>query len=433
MRSRRRERLVLALGLVLVALSLRHVLVTVPPLLPVIRAELLIGVAQASILGMAPVLCFGIGALVGPPLTRRLGVEATTVLAMTLAAAGTVGRALVADTYPFIALTFLAVLGMGLGNIVGPPLVRRYFPDRVGPMMTLFALLTQTGVGVPALVTVPMAGLVGWRMAIGSWGLLAVLAIIPWAVQARRVRRGQVDTLSGSRTTGADPPIGTPGSAPDRGTASPEGPSPLRFTALARSSIAIGGAVYFGMAAFGAYGMIAWFPTLLVDVGLDVTTAGTVYGVRTFMAFPAALVTPLLAARMRNPFPVAVGVALASIIGYAGLLIEPVDHAMTWAVIGGLGSGAFPLAVTLFALRTATPAGAAALSGFALSVGYALGALGPVLAGALYSATGGWTWPLWMFLASSVVMVTVAGMLSRPRVLEDLTVPPRRRSSAPAR
>ena len=69
--------------------------------------------------------------------------------------------------------------------------------------------------------------------------------------------------------------------------------------------------------------------------------------------------------------------------------------------------------------RPAVPDGAAARSGFVQGLGYALAAAGPVVAGLLREATGGWTATIVMLLAM-VGVLAVAGVLAcRPVMLED--------------
>ena len=50
--------------------------------------------------------------------------------------------------------------------------------------------------------------------------------------------------------------------------------------------------------------------------------------------------------------------------------------------------------LVLIGLRSRTPEGTAALSGFTQSMGYLLAAIGPFGVGVLHDATGGWTVPL---------------------------------------
>src|SRR3546814_16743383 len=69
---------------------------------------------------------------------------------------------------------------MGMGNVVLPPLVKRYFADRVGTLSTLYITVLQLGTILPALVAVPVAAAVGWRISMGAWALVAVAAALPW-------------------------------------------------------------------------------------------------------------------------------------------------------------------------------------------------------------------------------------------------------------
>lgn len=89
-------------------------------------------------------------------------------------------------------------------------------------------------------------------------------------------------------------------------------------------------------------------------------------------------------------------------------------------LIAGLAGGAFPLAIAMFNLRTLTPTGSAALSGFAMGIGYLAGTLGPLLGGWLYAMTGSWTMALWVYAGTLVPMAIGGWMMARPgRYLED--------------
>ena len=53
------------------------------------------------------------------------------------------------------------------------------------------------------------------------------------------------------------------------------------------------------------------------------------------------------------------------------------------------------------------------------AVGYAFGALGPLLVGVLHDATGGWLAPLLLLLATALACVFLGLRVSRPVFLED--------------
>ena len=99
--------------------------------------------------------------------------------------------------------------------------------------------------------------------------------------------------------------------------------------------------------------------------------------------------------------------------------VAPMQLPVLWVALVGLGPSTFPLSLTLINLRTRTPAGSAALSGFSQGVGYTVACLGPLLFGLLHEATGGWAWPFAM-LSVAVGVGLIGGYVAcKPRMLED--------------
>ena len=93
--------------------------------------------------------------------------------------------------------------------------------------------------------------------------------------------------------------------------------------------------------------------------------------------------------------------------------------ALAWAVLVGIGTATFPLILTLIGLRARTPAGTAALSGFAQSIGYLIAGIGPFGIGLLHDLSGGWTVPLLALLVVTVPQLLLGLAVSRPAYVED--------------
>lgn len=390
-------RLILLAGVVLLGLSLRHAITAVSPLLSTIQQDLGLGATGATILGMLPTIAFGIAGFVTPTIIRRLGLPLTAVIALGLGAAGTVIRVLGDSSAPFLVFGAVALFGMGIGNVVGPPLVKRYFPDRQGVAMSAFVLTMQAGATIPAMLTLPLADAGGWRFAVASWAALMAVAALPW-IGALVKDRGQ------------DRPSSTTQDQPAFGVAT-----------LVRNPVSIGAALFYGMAALNTYALLAWLPTIFQSFGLSQAEAGRMYAIYTFITLPMALLSPIAASKLRNPLPFGVLLSLVAAIGYLGILLTPVSTAGVWVVVAGIGGGAFPFAMTMFNLRTRTTPGSAAVTGFALGCGYAFGTVGPLLGGVLSSSTGGWTVPLLVLAATAAPMTIGAVLLTRDRRFEDLT------------
>ncbi|MBV1777882.1 MFS transporter [Paeniglutamicibacter sp. ABSL32-1] len=396
-----RGRIPIIVGLLLLGIGLRYAVTGLSPLLTTVTGELGIGTAGATFIGMLPTLSFGIGGFLAPVIVRRIGLEATALVAVILAAAGTLVRPFSDSPAMFMALTFVALLGMGFGNVAGAPLVKKHFPDRQASMVTVFALLMQAGATLPAMTALPLANAGGWQLSLASWGVLSLVAVLPWTLVLLKERRS-----------------GAP--AAQAATAGAAAGSNLSLGRLVASPVAVGTALFYAMASLNIYAMLAWLPTIMQQgFGLDKGAAATAFSIYTFMTLPMAVITPLIANKMRNPAILAVVLAAAGPLGYL-LMVLGIGPLWLAALVAGLAGGAFPLAIAMFNLRSRTTAGSAAMAGFAMGVGYLFGTLGPLLGGWLFSTTGGWTVPLWVYVATFIPMALGGMMMARTgRYVED--------------
>ena len=175
----------------------------------------------------------------------------------------------------------------------------------------------------------------------------------------------------------------------------------------------------FGMTSLVSYAMFTWLPKLMVEAGANPAFGGSMVALFSALGLVSSLGMPTLAARLHNPFPLVLACAACHLTGFAGLLWAPMALPLLWVSLVGLGASTFPLALTLVNLRTRTPAGSAALSGFMQGVGYGLSCLGPLLFGWLHEYSHGWELPF-AFLASCVgVMLAGAWLACRPGWLEE--------------
>lgn len=422
-----RGRALALVGIVLFALSVRTPVAGMSPLLERIAQDMTLGPLVLGIIGAVPPLAFVVSGLLTPALASRLGLERALYVALGLLALGQVGRALAPDATVLTIATIVATLGMGVGNVLLPPLVRRYFPDRVGLMTSLYATLIAVSSALPPLVAVPVADAAGWRTALGMWLVTTIAAAVPWVALLWRQRSAASAVLTMPDTV--PPPPVEPGDAEAAATEAAlehPGEAPAERTAsmgvrLLRSPTAWAIGVVFGISSMCAYAFFAWLPPLLVGhAGLDEASAGATLAIFTSMGLPAGVIVPLVVARFPRSTQLLtlVGAALLA-IGYAGLLWAPSVATVVWAMSAGLGTLVFPLALVLINLRSATPATTVALSGFVQTVGYLMGAAGPFIVSLLHDATGGWTAPLGVLFAGVVLMVPAAIILHRGRLVDD--------------
>ena len=392
------------MGIVLFAFSLRSAVASLSPLYDHIAADFDVPAAVIGLIGTAPPVCYAVFGLLTPALERRFGLERLAVVAMVVVAIGLIVRSLAPGAGLLLAGTALIFAAVGVGNILLPPLVKRYFADRVGLMTTVFSTTMALATFLPPLVAVPVADAADWHVSLGLWAVFALVAAVPWIGLAMRHAAAEKSRAEAAAADEDDI----------------EQPSPRAFGRMWRLPVAWALLVGFAVSSSLAYTAFAWLPTILVDIA-DVTpvVAGVLLALFGFMGLPASLAVPLLVTRgnaTRALFGVAVGTGFA---GIAGLLFVPTVAPWLWVALLGLAPLLFPMILVLLGLRTRTHEGAVALSGFVQSGGYAIAAVFPVGIGLLHDATDSWTGPL-IVLAVVVAAAIPAGVVAaQPHTVED--------------
>lgn len=385
------------LGIVLVAFTLRQGVAALSPILGPVRVDIPISNLGVGALGTLPPILFAVSGFVAPRIARGLGLDRGIVLALLLMSAGHLVRALAPGFVMLLVGSVVAFAGTGVGNVLLPSIVRRYFPDRVALLTAVYVCVVGVSTAVPAALAAPVAEQAGWRVSLGLWSVSSVAAIVPWLVvlvRERHVRRADVGVVESS-ASGV-------------------------VRRLWRSRTAVSIAVAFSASSICTYAAFAWLPEILGDVaGSTPTEAGVLLAVTGVVSVPGALVAPFLVERLRNVGRL-IGAGIASfVLGYLGLLLAPAWSPLLWVLLIGSGSILFPVNLVLINTRTRTHEGTIALSGFAQGVAYALGALGPLVVGLLHDASGGWTLPLLFLLAVALATTIPAVTLARPAFVED--------------
>ena len=382
-------------GIVAVAFNLRSAVASLSPVLVDLERDIPLSALAVGFLGMLPPLCYAVFGIATPVIARRFGLEATLLVSLGGLAVGLTGRGLAPSAGWLLAASTLTFAAIGVGNVLLPPLVKRYFPDRIGLVTTIYVTAMSVSTFLPPLVAVPVADAAGWRISLGLWGVMALASLVPWIALLVHPRRE------------------IPAELPEEAE-----PGLLRYAF--RSPLAWALMTVFAVSGFNAYALFAWLPLILQETaGSSPAEAGALLSLFAVMGLPAALAAPVLAAR-RGAVRVLVAVGAGSLVlGYLGLILAPSVATWAWVALIGIGPLFFPLALVLINLRTRTHAGAVALSGFVQSVGYVAVAVGPLAVGLLHDATGAWTIPL-VFLLGSAVPAAIAGaIVARPRFFED--------------
>jgi CP family cyanate transporter-like MFS transporter len=386
----RGQRLLVLVGIVVLAFNLRPAAVSVGPVLDEIRAGLGMSSAVAGVLTTLPVLAFaGFGAL-APSLARATGLHLVTLMSLVAVVAGLVLRSQIGSVAGFLLLSLLALAGGATANVLLPSLVKLHFPGRVGVMTSVYTTALAVGLTSSSILTVPMSDQFGsWRSGLLAWALTAAVAVVPWLGLVRHDRAPEAT----------------------RGRVS--------LTAVARTRLGWGMALFFGLQSLQAYSVFGWIAQVYRDAGFSAGTAGLLLGVITGMSIPLSLWLPALTARLDDQRLLIALLVACYMAGYVGLILAPVAGAWAWAVLIGTGAAVFPVVLTMIGLRARTSEGTAGLSGFTQSVGYLISAVGPLGMGLLYGLTGGWTVPLLVLVGLCVAQLFAGMAVARPSYIED--------------
>ena len=352
-----RGRILTFVGIALAALGLRSAATAVSPILRSIEKDVVFAPGDLTLLGMLAPLAFALFGTITPWAVKRAGLENTMIVALIVLGGGELARSWAGAPGAFLAFSFVSMAGTGAVNVLLPPMVKKYFPDRIAAMSTVYLFLAVLGSVIPAYLASPIASNSDWRVSISAWGYIALVASVPWIAMAIRSRGASQQATQGAH----DPEVAK---------------------RVWRSPSSWGITVSFGIAAFNCYIMWQWLPTILQErAHLDEATSGLMLAIYSAVALPNSIIGTMIIARAKSMTGASLYGMSVLIIGALGLWLWPATLTWLWVVLSGLGVIFFTIGLVLINLRTSGPAGAVALSGMVQGVGYLIGAVGPLLVG----------------------------------------------------
>ena len=380
-------------AVLLLALNLRMSVNALGTVLPQIRDDLDLSATAAGLLLAFPPLVFAFAGLATPAAAARIGPHRLVVIALLVATAGQLLRATGVGSAPLFAGTLVSLIGLAIGNVLMPGLIRQHFPSRITTITALYVTMLSVGATLSSGLSIPLEDATGgtWRTALAIWAAFSALAVLPWLV----VAFGRGERVGLNRR------------------------SAVALRALLRSPLAWSMALLFAVQSAHIYVVVGWLGQVLLDAGISDVQMGAMLSMAPAIGIGVALIVPVLLRRQSMALPLILFFASCYLLGYLGLVVAPVGGAWFWMFFIGLGGGTFPTVLTLVALRARTPDGVIALSAFTQCVGYLIGALGPLVFGLVHDLQHSWTPALILMMILLVPMAAVGFRLARPRFLED--------------
>lgn len=377
----------LPLVIVAATLNLRPALLTLGLVLPAVQHALHLSPFGAGTLTALPIFALGFASAISVPIGRRLGWSGGLIFALVLVGIGTALRSAGTDLALFAGALTLGI-GIGLGNVYVPTLVKARLSSRIGIAMGVYTMMLTLGALLSVSLTPALVAHFGdWRPTLAIWA-------VPAFVAAMLALPLLVDNFY--------PQPHVPG---------------MGFW---RSGLAWAISAYMGLQSAIFYAIALWLGALIAARGLGLHEVAADLTVFYFTQFLAALITPILLLKTRRQDIMAVLVVAANGVLVVAILYGPLSLAFAFCAALGFTMGAmFGVALTFPVIRARTTDSAARLSSMALCVGYIIASLGPLVLG-LVNRTADARLASTLWLCFLVVITMIAGSIAgRRRFVDD--------------
>ncbi|MEB8127896.1 MFS transporter [Staphylococcus succinus] len=385
------------LAIIFIASTLRAPLTSVGPVVDEIKQVMDINNSIAGILTTIPLIIFAIVSPLVSKVTSRLTMS-RTILYSTLLLIIALYLRVAGDFNVFLIGTILLGVAIAFGNVMLPSYVKWYFPMQIGLATGIYSGTMNFTAGLGGGLSFPLSEItpIGFRLSLAFWIILAVIAIILWLPKARK------------------------GTELEKATATQYQAKKTKKVSIVKSKLAWMVALTMGFQSMIFYTVVAWVPSILVDRGLDPSTAGYLLMLNQFSQVPMTFTFPIIASKLKDQRILIVIITILFLLGFSLFFTQSLVLLVVGIIIAGLAMGAcFSLCMTFFSIRARTSEGSIALSGFGQSVGYLIAAIGPFLIGYLHDATGNWVSGIIALIIMSILFFIFGYPASKQNVIED--------------
>jgi MFS transporter, CP family, cyanate transporter len=163
---------------------LRLTVLATPPVVPLLHADLHLSETAIGWLSSLPPMLFAIAAVPGALLIARFGILPALVMGLLINALGSAARGIYPDAISLYVSTMIMAAGVAIMQPSLPPLVRTWFPQRIGFATAVYTNGLLVGETLAVALTIPLVlPLVNdsWRLNFVVWStpvLLTALLVI---------------------------------------------------------------------------------------------------------------------------------------------------------------------------------------------------------------------------------------------------------------
>lgn len=377
------KKLLLA-AILLAACILRAPITGVGSLVSTIAADFSLSSTAAGFLTTIPLIAFGAVSVFVGHFASTIGCGRTMIFGLLFLSAGILLRSFAGTSGLFLGTAIIGI-GIAVGNVLIPAIIKAYYPAHAGGMTSLYTTLFSIFAALASGVSVPLTDVFGWQNALVIWVLLALCALILWLPN---------HALPLTTKKAAHP--------------------------ITKNSMTWFIACYMGIQSLLFYCFVAWFATILQSKGFSAATAGYFNAAYMLLGIPGALVAPLLVGKKKNQSGFGITLGLLYVSGLVAMLFSNALPVLIYAVACcGICSGAcISFSMLLFGLHTRDAAATSSLSGLAQSIGYFLAAIGPTIMGKLFDLSGNWNVPLMMLIALACLLTMLGYLVGKEKIID---------------
>ena len=394
--TKKSNSILIILGVIFLSLILRTPITSVGAIVGPLKSILDINNTVAGFITTIPLIAFAIFSPMVAKLSNKAGLEKTLLLAAVIISIG-LGLRFYINTYVFFITTFIIGVGITIGNVLLPGLVKKYYPKKLGLMTGFYAVVMNVGAAVAAGISYPiLSSNIGGEkfstgLAVNIWIIIAIINIFVYTTMSKNSSVSEVKD-SHEKVHGY-----------------------FKHSKMWTIMLSM------GLQSALFYCSVSWFAEIMISKDFSPETAGLLLSISQFAQFPSTFIVPILADKVHNKLIIPVVITIGYLVSLIGMLYTSGNFVLmlTFIIIFALaGGGSFSYVMYLFSVKSRNESEAADISGLAQSGGYLLAAVFPPLLGYIRDISD-WNKALYvLILTAAVLLVTLVHCSSKGNIIE---------------
>ncbi|MGK7378144.1 MFS transporter [Planococcus sp. 1R117A] len=373
----------MVLAIFFVSLNLRPAISSIGPLLETMRTDLSLSNSQISLLTSVPVFCMGLFAPFAISFNKKFGMKRSITILLIVIGTLTLVRGIVPSYPVLLASAFFIGLAIAIISPLLSAMIKRNFPTRTASLIGVYSFGMGLGATLASGLTGVFYTILNWPLALASWGLLAIVALILW----QRIEEPADEAVD----------VGGPPSV-----------SPWKNKRAWYMML------FFAFQSALFFSLITWFAPIASDKGMNVLTAGAALTVMSLVQLISNLSIPMLLQKFPSRLFWTMMLLLSGAMGIVMLMAGGTAFVWPAAVFLGITlGGLFPIALLMPLDENTRADDVNSWTAMIQSGGYIISSAMPFAIGILYDRYGTHDITLILFLVYLAILAVFTLLLNK--------------------